>query len=367
MVWEIAITMHTDDFGAQRGHDEDAIPQAAARWLARLDRGLSAAEKAELERWKAADQRHASELARMELTWREYDWARSAPELVAMADEANRASDKGSRRPMGAWKPALAAAAAMTVLIAGLAWWNVSTPKKLELAPAATYRVIASAANRMVLDDGSVVDVREGGDVRAEFTATERRVRLVRGEAHFTVAPDAAKPFVVLVGDTRVRAVGTAFNVRLETGRVEVLVTEGKVQVADGAALESAGTQRPPLVTAGERAIVERDLRSVAAATTANIAVAPAAPGEMEKALAWNSTRLVFDRTPLDEAVEAFNRHSESGSRVKLVIGDASLRTRRLGGTIRAANVDGFVRLLEQSVEVRTEHRGHEIVLLPAP
>ena len=203
--------------------------------------------------------------------------------------------------------------------------------------------------------------------MRAEFTATERRVRLVRGEAHFTVAPDASKPFVVQVGETVVRAVGTAFNVRLEAGRVEVLVTEGRVQVADRATSESGEAQRLPLVTAGERAIVERDATSGAAAAQASIAVAAAAPVDVEKALAWHSTRLVFDRTPLDEAVEAFNRHSASGPGVKLVLGDPVLRARRLGGTIRAANVEGFVSLLEQSVEVRAEHRGNQIVLLPAP
>ena len=359
--------MHADGFGAKRSHEEDAITQAAARWLARHDRGLSGAEIVELEGWKAADPRHASEFARMERTWREYDWAKAAPELVAMADEANRASGAGSRRPARAWKPAFAAAAAMMVLIAGMAWWNVSTPQKLERTPVATYRVIASAANRTVLDDGSVVDVREGGEVRAEFTATERRVRLVRGEAHFTVAPDASKPFVVQVDETMVRAVGTAFNVRLETGRVEVLVTEGKVEVADRAAPESASAQRLPLVTAGERAIVERASTSASTTAPANIAVAAAAPVEMEKALAWNSTRLVFDRTPLDEAVEAFNRHSGAGPGMKLVLGDPALRARRLGGAIRAANVEGFVSLLEQSVEVRAERRGEQIVLLPAP
>jgi hypothetical protein len=103
VVWEIAIIMHADDFGAQRGHEEDAISQAAARWLARRDRGWSEAEKAGLERWKAADPRHASELARMELTWREYDWAKSAPELLAMVDEASRMSGAGSHRPVRPW------------------------------------------------------------------------------------------------------------------------------------------------------------------------------------------------------------------------------------------------------------------------
>jgi transmembrane sensor len=360
--------MRAEDQGAKRGRDDDRISPVAARWLARRDRGLSAAETSELETWLAADPRHAAELARMEGTWREYDWARSAPELVAMTADANRASREAGHRPLRARRPVLAAAAATLVLISGLAWWNVSTTERREQTPASpTYRLIASAAHRSVLEDGSVVEVRDGGEVRAEFNALERRVRLVRGEAHFTVAPDAAKPFVVQVGETVVRAVGTAFNVRLETDRVEVLVTEGKVQVADVTAPETTRAQSVPLVIAGERAIVERHPTPGSSVAPATIAVTPAAPTELEKALAWHSTRLVFDRTPLEEAVEAFNRHSESGERVRLVLGDASLRSRRLGGTIRAANVEGFVRLLEQSVEVQAERRGDQIVLLPAP
>ena len=360
--------MHAENHGAKLSRDHHAISQAAARWLARRDRGLSAAETSELETWLAADPRHATELARMEGAWRDYDWARSAPELVAMTAEANRASEEAAPHPSRAWRPVLAAAAATLVLMSGLAWWNVSSLEKREQTPAApTYRLIASAAHRSVLEDGSVVDVRAGGEVRAEFTSIERRVRLVRGEAHFTVTPDAAKPFVVQVGATVVRAVGTAFNVRLETDRVEVLVTEGKVQVADITAPETTRAQNVPLVSAGERAIVERHPTPGSSTAPATIAVTPAAPVELEKALAWHSARLVFDRTPLDEAVAAFNRHSETGERVRLVLGDASLRTRRLGGTIRAANVEGFVRLLEQSVEVQAERRGDQIVLRPAP
>ena len=360
--------MHAEDHGPKRSRDDEQVANEAARWLARRDRGLSAAEASELESWLALDPRHTSELARMEEAWREYDGARSAPELLAMAADADRASQQRGQHPARAWRPVFAAAAATLVLVAGLAWWNVSTAEKpTRTAGAPTYRLIASVAHRSVLEDGSVVEVREGGEVRAEFTAHERRVRLVRGEAHFSVAPDAAKPFVVEVGPTVVRAVGTAFNVRLEAERVEVLVTEGKVQVSDLATPQSTAAPDVPLVTAGERAIVERTSAAGSSAAPATIAVAPAAAVDLEKALAWHSTRLVFDRTPLEEAVAAFNRHSESGERVRLVLGDASLRTRRLGGTIRASNVEGFVRLLEQSVEVQAQRRGDQIVLLPAP
>ena len=75
------------------------------------------------------------------------------------------------------------------------------------------------------------MELNAGGEVSEHFTTAERRVRLVRGEAHFTVTKDAARPFVVEAGAVRLRALGTAFNVRFEPSAVEVLVTHGRVQV----------------------------------------------------------------------------------------------------------------------------------------
>jgi transmembrane sensor len=208
-----------------------------------------------------------------------------------------------------------------------------------------------------------VAEVRGDSELRSEYSAHERRVRLLRGEAHFTVVKDAARPFVVSAGDTAVRAIGTAFNVRLDRGRIEVLVTEGKVQVADAG---PSGLVEPeaPMVSAGHRAVVESSGPGGVAAARAKVEITAAAPAEMDQALAWQTTRLVFDRTPLAEAVDAFNRHA-APTGMRLAIGDSKLRARRMGGSFRAANMEAFVRLLEQSVEVRAERRGDLVVLLP--
>ncbi|MBI4626652.1 MAG: FecR domain-containing protein [Verrucomicrobia bacterium] len=54
---------------------------------------------------------------------------------------------------------------------------------------------------------------------------------LARGKAHFTVAKNPSRPFVVSAGGGDVQAVGTVFNIRLRSEAIEVFVTEGKVQV----------------------------------------------------------------------------------------------------------------------------------------
>jgi transmembrane sensor len=352
--------MHADH---RESHDGgDAVAEAAARWLARRDRGLTSAEVMALGQWKDADPRHAAELARLEASWRDFDYAKAAPELVAMAGELERATRRNMRSSASAWRSAVAGAAATVAIAAGVAWWLTGQTDRASTSIVASYHVLESAARKLVLDDGSVAEVRGESEVRAEFTAAERRVRLVRGEAHFTVTKDPARPFVVRAGDAAVRAVGTAFNVRLDAGHVEILVTEGTVQVAETRAVVSDASQSPPLLVAGQRAMITR---APVGSAAPKVEVSMAEPAEVEQALAWQSKRLVFDRTPLQEAVDAFNLHSAAGSDIRVVLGDESLRTRRLGGTFRAANVEGFVRLLEQSVEVRAERRGGQIVLLP--
>jgi transmembrane sensor len=85
------------------------------------------------------------------------------------------------------------------------------------------------------LTDGSQVTL--GGDtaLRIRFSAKERNIVLERGEALFTVQHDARRPFIVQAATGRITALGTEFVVRRYSrylNRVEVLVTEGSVEVA---------------------------------------------------------------------------------------------------------------------------------------
>jgi transmembrane sensor len=71
--------------------------------------------------------------------------------------------------------------------------------------------------------------------IRTNFNDKLRRIDLLRGEALFDVTKDAARPFVVVAGEVRVRAVGTSFTVRArDNGQVNVLVREGVVEVSRG-------------------------------------------------------------------------------------------------------------------------------------
>jgi transmembrane sensor len=216
--------------------------------------------------------------------------------------------------------------------------------------------------------------LNRGAVVTEHFTPTERRMRLVRGEANFKVARDATRPFLVEAAGVTVRAVGTVFNVRLDPRAVEVVVTEGKVAVVspentapstpDGprAAMPEpqAGGAAPPapeaamLVSAGERTLVV--LADAAPAPTVSVV----SPEELETRLAWQPRMLDFTNAPLAEIAAEFNRRNP----VRITPGDGGVGGLRLSATFRSDNVEGFIRLMESDFGLRAEWRGGSEVIL---
>jgi transmembrane sensor len=342
------------------------IETVAADWLARNYAGLSAAEAADFQRWLAADAKHAAIYAELAATWRALDRLRLPPGQRGVPDPAALA---GRAAPISGrwWMPVLAAAAAAAMLLV----WFHDREADHRLPPEQTRRILADAVvtrvgelRKLELPDGSTVRLNTDSSIEIAFSAGERRVRLNRGEAHFAVAKNPAWPFYVEAGGIAVRAVGTAFNVRLRTAGVEVLVTEGKVQVGDPVrATSPAKPEFPgaapdlPLLNAGERMLIPVAGSSAEPVTPVAPVTVPAA--EIARALAWQDQRIDVVAVPLTELVAEFNRYNGQ----KLVVEDATLGERRFGGSFRIDAPETFARLLESRFGLRVERRGEVIVI----
>ncbi|MCC5024968.1 MAG: FecR domain-containing protein [Candidatus Synoicihabitans palmerolidicus] len=114
------------------------------------------------------------------------------------------------------------------MVVAGLRWWPTSAHHE---ANSPVY--LATQERRSVdLDDGSNLLLNRDSEIAVRFAPDQRLVDLRHGEAHFKVAHDTTRPFVVAAGGLHIQAVGTAFNVRYMADQlIEVLVTEGTVRV----------------------------------------------------------------------------------------------------------------------------------------
>jgi transmembrane sensor len=321
--------------------------QAAADWLVRRDRGFTAAEQDEFLDWLAADPRHGEWFALHRHTvgdfaalahWRPEHSEEPNPDLLAPARR---------RRP---WlvPTLLAAAAALTLTV----FWSRATPASPRPAVAAQPEI-----RRLILEDGSVVELNHGARVTTEFTATARRATLARGEALFTVAKNPARPFIVRAGGVDVRAVGTAFSVRLDAAAVEVLVTEGRVALAR----TEDGTERTANRTPGASSALGPPASEVAAGHRATVSLTSTEPPQIvavsSQAIAhqldWQPTLLDFSSAPLAAAVAEFNRRN----RVQFILADAELAALPIVASIRSDNVEGFAKFLAAAPGVQIERR----------
>lgn len=328
------------------------IDQTAAQWAVRQERGLTSSEADAFALWQAADPAHRAAYARIASTWQALGQVSLHPGMADLADAVIVRAARRKRRQRQRIQATLLLAAAAAVAFTFITHWQ--TQRAAALAPATAsitpgYQVLASTARQVTLPDGSVAELNGDSQIVTAYSPTERRVRLLSGEAHFVVTKDAARPFLVEVESIAVRAVGTAFNVRLAPRTVEVLVTEGVVAVNDtiqgGSLLITTDGSNTAALTAGQKVIVSKAGQP---ALAPEVHITSVAAGELDQALAWQSTRLVFDHTPLDEVVTAFNSYNQH----RLVLSDPSLRERTLTGVFRADNVDGFLRLLEAGADV---------------
>ena len=342
--------------GRPPADDTRRIDREAAAWLVRRDRGLTAAEQDAYCHWLAADPRHGAWLARHRRTWAEFNLlAEWKPEHSREPNPDLLARPPRAPAPFRRWLGVAALAAAAVVAMGALLWLRPAV-RPAGAPPSAPRMLAADRYQRETLADGSVVELRAGAQVEVAYAAAERRVRLVRGEAAFTVAKNPARPFVVRVAGIDVRAVGTAFNIRLGEQQVQVLVTEGRVRVDDalrGGSVLAAAAGETPLLHAGQMLTVGL----VPAAAPAPVAAISS--DEVTRLLAGRPDLLEFDSTPLAAVAEAFNRRNA----VRLVVDDPALRDLPIVASFRADNVDGFLRLLELTAGVRLERRGDTVLI----
>jgi transmembrane sensor len=220
---------------------------------------------------------------------------------------------------------ALAASVLLAVVLGAAIYWMAPSGR--------VYETEVGGISTVPMADGSKVTLNTDSKVRVAVTVKERHVELAQGEAFFEVAHDGSRPFVVQAGKKRVIAVGTKFSVRRDDDEVRVVVTEGKVRMENDTQSETTDAGGLYL-----------EAGAVAVASGAGVLVEKRAPSAAEERLGWRNGVLIFRNDSLADAIAEFNRYNTR----KIVIDDPSVRTLRIEGSFRPANIDAFARILEQ-------------------
>jgi transmembrane sensor len=332
---------------------------AAGEWLARLDRDEPSREDlAAFDRWKIADPRHAAAYSRLAATWQALDRVQVIRPRSDEPIDNDYLIRAGSLAPdvqdpprPSAPRPWVFVSIAASVLVVCAVLWIAHLSGGPQI-----YRTGIGGFQRIVLSDHSAIELNTDSEVRISMTAQLRRVELVRGEASFEVAHDAAsRPFIVSAGSTGVRAVGTKFNVLRLGGSVEVIVDEGKVLVGAPDALE---TQLAIVPAAMLRLSAGQTVLSSGGGVKLEVLDKEA----IARKLAWQNQMLVFDDESLVNVVAQFNRYNER----QLVIADPKLAALRIGGYFHPTNLDAFVGVLQSAFGIRMSKDGNRLVLAAA-
>ena len=169
--------------------------------------------------------------------------------------------------------------------------WLQQTPVQQQM-----YATAIGETRTVALPDGSEVKLNTNSELIVNFSREERRTQLLRGEAYFDVARQTARPFTVAAGSANIRVLGTQFNVERNPENTRVSVTGGTVAVSE--ARTASGLQPESVkLTRNQKVSVSQSGLSDVARTSA------------EEALDWTQGQLVFDETPLGEALEELNRY----------------------------------------------------------
>ena len=344
--------------------DRNTIAHEAREWLIRLDgdEPLTPAEVDEMHVWGERSPAHRQELLRITAFWND------ASQLTELAIPLY-SNARPSNSPVGdllSWlsqglntaRGVTASVATVCLVLGVVVFSNGWYPQPID----ATNGIYATAIGEMrvkKLAEGSVLHINTDSQVQVDFSEPIRKIRLLRGEAHFEVAHNSEWPFEVYAGKGMVKAVGTAFSVRLNQDDVlDVIVTDGRVALAAAVVPEpqpTGSTQEKtasPLVlpvkleTFGTLSRGEGLSFSTQNSQKNNQRLAQK---DIARHLSWRDGYLVFSGEPLSLVVKELNRYMP----ITVEISDPALRELPIGGRFKVGELEALLDVLETNFGIQ--------------
>ena len=327
---------------------------------------VTAAEREQVEAWLGEDPDHWAQL--IELRDARDQAALSEPAIEQAKGDvwkrlerevgragggrrARRPAAPGAVLPGRRWSAAAQIAAAGVVTVAGAAVVGALLFRTQSRTPGPVLRVASTAPGQRAtfnLPDGTHVMLGVASRLRypASFDKGPRELSL-EGEAYFEVAHREGRPFVVRAGDLVARDVATEFTVRAYPGdmRQQVVVREGRV------AIRAAGAApgRESVVAAGQLGRLQAGQEPMVE------------PADTAAYFAWTQGRLVFDRTPLREALPQLGRWFDLDFR----LADTTLAEVPLTATLTTQPTPDVLHNLAASLGMRERREGRTVTLYP--
>ncbi|TDG15875.1 DUF4880 domain-containing protein [Seongchinamella unica] len=295
---------------------------AALGWVARLRSDeVSEDDRQSFALWLAEDRSHQAAMDEALDLWDDLGVVRHMQPAEGLPTEAANSSR---------WLPAAVASVAASLVLAVFLW------PQLQSEPVSNqYRSVVGERIEVALPDGSLARLNTDSQISVTYTDDERLIELQKGEAWFKVESNKERPFHVDAGETRVTALGTAFNVYRREEGTEIAVTEGVVRVTERQASPGRAPTSKVLRT-NQRLLSQQQGWEVST------------DDNLEQALAWQQGQLVAREMPLPQLVAELQRYSST----RIFISDPELLSRTVSGVFELDNPETSLAALAISLEL---------------
>jgi len=348
-------------FSGKMNHVQKQIDQLlalrASQWFEIL-KSADDSERAAFVEWLRESRRHVQEFLEIVATDRELGaldpqheedverlLAKVAPAVIAL--EVPRPALNSGLHPRPPKTARLLAA-----LAAGLALLTLGTGLVLHfVSPKHEFATAVGEQRTLQLADQSVVLLNVDSQIKVELGSTQRTVELLRGEAFFNVTHDITRPFQVRTRTGLIKVLGTKFNIDDRPEGIRVSVLDGRVALQAGSGQVSAAVAREEAIElgAGQEALIGPDGQI----RREHIA-------DVQRAMAWQHRRLIFDGASLEEVAREFNRYNRA---TQIRLQDVPTASHHYDGIFDADDLSSLVALLSHESDLMVERRAGEIVV----
>lgn len=352
-------------FPLRRG---DRDKEQAGQWLARIDRGLTAAEQKALEQWLREPQ-HRETLFRLAQHWDSMSVVAELAELFPL-----RESERSVWTAVGR----AAVAATVVAVVAGLTFFSHSPFHSMlpgqvpvtALVPGestfiAHYATPIGERRTIELPDHSRVQLNTHTELTVSFTKSARLLTMSSGEAMFDVAKDPRRVFTVRVAGYEFKAVGTAFNIRADSPtEVALTVTEGRVRLHRDAPADVRRSNSDSAPTVFEEAAdLEVGANKSVAIAEHREQINVLTPDQLAEATSWQHGVIVFKATPLARVLNELARYSTK----RFVMAQPELASIPVSGYFQVGDFESLSAALQENVGIKVTEENGYLLLSSAP
>jgi len=300
------------------------ILEQACHWLSQI-KSTKEYDAIAFSEWLSCDDKHLQVFNEVSENWQLLTLI--SPPATPLLITPKETKDDNQNQAFRSWFTI--AASALLVFVTQLYSFN-HVDEKIYVSNVGEY-------NEFTLDDGSMVVLNAQTKLKTHFSRNQRLLVLEQGDAHFIVAKDPERPFIVKYNQHAFTALGTAFSITTRP-QLSILVTEHSVAVKTA--------QKKSIVKEAEALIFHNNWK-------------PLSLIQAKQTTTWQQGIITFDQQPLHQVLAQLSPYLKK--QIQLI--NLSVRNEAVTGNFELAQAEHALDMIALGLDLKIRKNDREIIL----